>query len=176
MDLNEIFTIEFLNEAFEYRDGSLYWKERPDHHFCTTTQKIAVNKRFSGKLAGTLCHGYFRIKIYQHRVRAHHIVYMMHHGYIPELIDHINGDRKDNRIENLRPATYEQNARNRKTNTNNTSGVKGVHRSKKTGKWLAYIKELGRKVHLGSFDTLEDASIARKEAQCRAYGEFANDR
>ncbi len=86
-------------------------------------------------------------------------------------IDHVNGNRLDNRRSNLRFATREQNARNRKTPSNNKSGYKGVRLERR--KWRARIQFDGKQISLGNFETPEEAAYAYNEAAKRYYGEFA---
>jgi hypothetical protein len=88
-------------------------------------------------------------------------------------VDHIDGDGLNNRRCNLRLATRSQNMRNQRLNSRNTSGFKGVSWDKRDKKWLAYIKVYRKKIHLGSFDTPEDAHAAYCDAAARLHGEFA---
>jgi predicted aspartyl protease len=82
----------------------------------------------------------------------------------PQLIDHINGNKADNRRKNLRPVTYAENCHNRKRNSNNTSGTTGV-RKVENGKFEAYIYVNGKKIHLGYFATKKEAEDARDDAK-----------
>lgn len=87
--------------------------------------------------------------------------------------DHINGNGLDNRRCNLRPATHQQNAGNRRIPSNNTSGYKGVYRTRSTGKWFARIVVNDENVHLGTFDDKVDAALAYDVAAREAFGEYA---
>ena len=87
--------------------------------------------------------------------------------------DHENHNTLDNRKENLRVSTRVQNASNRNKNANNTSGYKGVHLNKDTGKWQAYIRVNTKLLHLGSHDTAKEAHAAYCTAAERLHGEFA---
>lgn len=89
----------------------------------------------------------------------------MHYGVEPNLIDHINGDRKDNRIANLREVARSENAMNSARKSNNTSGVTGVWLCSKTGKWNASIACFGDRRWLGRFDTLQEAAEVRAKAE-----------
>lgn len=91
----------------------------------------------------------------------------------PLRVDHINGDTLDNRRSNLRLATAMQNSRNRKINSNNSSGLKGVHWHKGHRKWGAKIGVNWKQIGLGYFDTKEAAYAAYCEAALRYYGQFA---
>jgi len=88
-------------------------------------------------------------------------------------VDHINGDPLDNRRCNLRLATRSQNQMNRRTQSNNTSGFKGVSLFKRTGKYRAYIMVAGKETHLGYFATAEEASAAYQAALAMHHGDFA---
>lgn len=91
-----------------------------------------------------------------------------------EHVDHINGNKKDNRKSNLRIATSSQNSRNIGLRKNNTTGYKGVIYEKKRDKWRAEIKKDYKSIFLGYFDTKEDAAKAYNEASMKYHGEFAN--
>ena len=120
-----------------------------------------------GKRAGFLCkqkNGYYQVGIGQHRYVVHRIIYAMHHGSIDgtKVIDHIDGDRGNNRIENLREVNMTDNLHNSKVWSTNTSGCTGVSWSTRENKWRAYINFGRRKISLGQFDRKEDAIAARK--------------
>lgn len=88
-------------------------------------------------------------------------------------VDHINGNKFDNRKANLRLCTQAQNNCNRGPASNNRSTVKGVNWNKKTGKWRARVSVEGKEIPLGCFSSLEDAKEARKAGAIRYHGEFA---
>lgn len=103
---------------------------------------------------------------------AHRVAWAIVNGAWPETgIDHINGNKTDNRWDNLRLATKSQNGMNRPAQSNNTSGYKGVSRNRK--RWAASIQEDGLKRHLGTFDTPKEAHAAYCRAALKLYGEFA---
>jgi hypothetical protein len=153
---------KLLHELFDYCDGELHWKVSP---------KPLVN---IGDIAGHIeARGYKVIKIFGKKYKSHRLVFMYNHGYIPKFIDHIDNNRVNNRIENLRVATREQNNQNAKMRKDNTSGVKGVCWVKKTNRWLAQIQVNGiswRK----TFSSLEDATKAVQEYRESKHKEFAN--
>lgn len=129
----------------------------------------------NGKVAGTL-HGagYIQIKVDGRLYLAHRLAWMMFHGRSPSgQIDHINGDKSDNRIANLREATGSQNLRNRGKPKNNTSGFKGVSWNSGRRAWLATIHRKGSNKNLGYFATREAASDAYNRAALKYHGEFA---
>ncbi|EFQ9579820.1 HNH endonuclease [Salmonella enterica] len=109
------------------------------------------------------------------RLRAHRVAWFIHYGYVPEYeIDHINNIRDDNRISNLREASDCENARNTKISKSNTSGYKGVHFCKYTGKWRATVKMYGKSYHLGRFSDKEAAHKAYCKKVDELFLEFAN--
>lgn len=94
-----------------------------------------------------------------------------------QLIDHINGNRLDNRRSNLRIATHSENQRNRGKQNNNTSGFKGVvflKSDQRRKKWAAQIKANGKQIRIGYYHTAEEASQAYTEASNKHYGEFSH--
>jgi len=104
--------------------------------------------------------------IHDKRYQAHRVIWAMFHGEWPmNQIDHINGDRSDNRILNLREADFFQNSQNAKIRRDNTSGYPGVTFSKDRNQWTARICINGKKIYLGYFLTAELATEARKEAE-----------
>lgn len=155
--MNEIEQLlqSLLNELFEYKNGHL------------VRIKAVVGRRSNiGDVAGSpVSGGYLNITINQKKYRAHKLVWLMFNGCLPKgEIDHINGVRSDNRIENLREVTRVENARNQQIRSNNTSGITGVRFNLHIGKWESYIKVNYKKEYLGSFDKKEDAIKARKNA------------
>ena len=160
--MTELELYETAYSLFNYVDGVLINR-------CTHGRAI------KGKVAGRLSqYGYRRIKIGNKTYTAHGIIYLMHHGYTPIYIDHINGIRDDNRIENLREATLSQNQYNRKKNKTNTSGEKGVTFCKKLNKWRVRFNIEGKAVSFGYYEDLELASLVATEARDKYHKEFAN--
>lgn len=151
-----------LNEHLSYDQdtGVLRWK------------KPSPRKRRDGT-AGFVHHtGYRYIGVGRKSFGAHHIIWkLMTNEEPPTEIDHINGNKDDNRWCNLRSVTRGQNKQNSKTPRDNTSGVKGV--SRYFNKWIVYITHNGRRHYLGLFKTLEEAAAARKNAANSLHGEFA---
>jgi hypothetical protein len=133
--------------------------------------------KYSGEIAGSDAGNYIRLSVDNILWRAHQIAWLWMTGeWPPEYIDHINLDKHDNRFSNLRAATKSQNAANRPRRSNNTSGLKGVHRYKAGdvhGKpWQSSIQYQKRKIYLGQFPTKEAAHIAYRDAAKKYYGEF----
>lgn len=118
--------------------------------------------------------GYRQIRCFGAARYSHRIAFALAHGRWPKAtIDHINGNRKDNRLANLREASRSENQCNRGRQKNNTSGVAGVHYHRASGKWQAYIAKAGRQKHLGLFPTREEAAAARVKEQSRLFGAFS---
>jgi hypothetical protein len=107
--------------------------------------------------------------VYLHRV----IMKLAGHSLSGKLVDHINMNPLDNRIENLRVATKAQNMSNRPAPANNTSGYKGVSLHKQTGKWRAIIKHNYKQIALGLYHTKEEAALAYNKAALEIQGDFA---
>ena len=91
------------------------------------------------------------------------------------VVDHINHNPLDNRRENLRVCTIQQNSMNRSVNYNNKSGTTGVHWSNRYNRWIARIKIDGKIKYLGSYKSKEEAIEARRQAEIEYFGEFAPD-
>lgn len=112
--------------------------------------------------------GYIQIKIDGVLHKAHRLAWLYVHGTWPdEQIDHRIGDRSDNRISELRPADFSENACNRGLRSDNKSGVPGVHWDREAGKWNVRVQKSGKRILVGRFHSLTDAIAAR-----RAYSEF----
>lgn len=171
--------IELARKLLRYdpKTGKLFWEWRTEEDFPNVRPRILMswNKRWVGKEAFTSIgtHGYFCGAFLGKQVLAHRVCWILYHGYSPNcLIDHINGNRLDNRIKNLRVVDFKTSSRNLSRRTDNTSGATGVYKSK-NGKWFCRIVHEGRKVHLGTFETFEEAVIKRKEAEVK-YGYHEN--
>ena len=118
--------------------------------------------------------GYLGFRVHTQKYLSHRLAWLYVYGEWPDGdIDHINGDRSDNRIANLRRATKSQNMANRLPQVNNTSGVRGVVFDKATGKWMAYMQKERQFINLGRYETKEAAGAARQAAFTAAFAEFA---
>lgn len=130
------------------------------------TWRIAPRGHKAGSVAGCLdSYGYVVIRIDGANRKAHRLAWLHIHGENPDgQIDHINGKRDDNRMANLRIVTMQENQHNRLTaHRSSQTGMLGV--SPKRGRWRAQIKVDGKKLHLGMFDTPEEAHAAYLEAK-----------
>lgn len=116
--------------------------------------------------------GYRCVMILGDRWPAHRIAWLLHHGRPPvDQIDHINGDRSDNRLANLRECDNRLNSANRRAT--NPHGFKGVKPGRHGKRWQAKIKNHQRDIHLGTFDTPEEAHEAYLAKAKELFGEFA---
>lgn len=161
--------IEFWKECLCYDadSGTLLWKQRPIEHFKSSQAHFTWNKRFSNKPAGSPNdQGYIHIGMRHKLYKAHRIIWALYYGEYPsESIDHINGNRRDNRIENLRVVTPSENSQNVKLRKNSTSGCVGVSRC--NSGFRSYINVSGKRVHLGVFPSVEEALAVRKTAEIK---------
>lgn len=167
----ENLSISVLREALDYNPetGQLIWKKRPREHFATARGMNIFNNRDAGKPAGRVdTKGYPEIRIFGKTIRAHQIAWAFQTGYWPaNLIDHINGDRADNRWCNLREVSHAENVKNKALDSRNTSGVVGVCWDKQEGRWRAQIGVNRGVIKLGSYINFDDAVAARKAAEQR---------
>ena len=151
-------TLEKLKELFYYENGYLIWKiDRSD-------------KVKKGKIAGCLKkNGYISIRYNEKTYLAHRLIYFYHNEYLPKFIDHINNNRSDNKIENLRECTIQQNMQNRVKYGNHK--YKGVYKSNK--KFKVQIMDNSKLIYLGTYKTEEEAAIVYNNIAKNLYGEFA---
>lgn len=147
--------------------GRLYWLPRPSNLFSSVRHQKRWNTCFSGKLAdNNRRDGYKVVSIFNKQYLSHRIVWAINYGSWPtNQIDHINGNRSDNVITNLRQVDNKLNSKNQKRSKLNTSGVTGVYWYKKYSKWKAQIMFEGKSKHLGYFEDIQSAIIARKQAE-----------
>lgn len=170
---------ETLRQLLRYDPdtGKLYWLPRGREWFTSDRQFKTWNTRYSGMPAFTAINsgGYHHGQVLETSIAAHQAVWAIHRGVPDRFIDHINGDRLDNRIENLRLVTASQNSTNQKISSKNTSGFKGVHWVTEKRKWKATIWFNREFRHLGYFDDIENAARAYRLAAAKYHGEYARD-
>lgn len=160
--------VEYLRQCLSYdsETGDFVWLEKVGNS--------EWNNRWAGRSA--LSHinrmGYKTGSIASKQVKAHRVAWAFVNGAWPNgEIDHINGIRSDNRIDNLREATKAQNAMNR-SQTGGRSRYKGVYPSG-YGAWCAQIQKGGKRVYLGTFETEQEAASVYDAAAGEAFGSYA---
>jgi len=167
-DKQELVSAEELRKHLNYDPitGRFTW---------ATRRSMAVK---IGQEAGYVMNKGYRMILFGARgYMAHRLAWLYHYGAWPtDQLDHINGDKDDNRIENLRVANDSQNQANVGLSRRNKSGVKGVSWNARRKKWTAEIRVNTKGKHLGYFDRIEDAACAYAAAAERFRGEFARTR
>ena len=144
-------------------------------HWWFTWNTTQSNRVAAGTVAGWY-EGYWRIQHNGKKYKAHRLVWLHETGIWPTgQIDHINGNRADNRFTNLREVTNQQNQHNRLAQKNSTTGVKGVSLSR-TGRFEAQIRNNGTKIHLGTYGTIGDAARAYLAAAQQHHDPVAVER
>lgn len=136
---------------------------------------IKSNRGLVGCVAGSMHHsGYRQIRVQGRVFLEHRLVWAFHHGRMPDTdLDHIDRDKTNNKISNLRRANDVLNSQNKGVARNNKSGVRGVHWHKAQSKWIACIRVNRKLIQLGRFDSLEDAKSCYSAAS-KKYHPFAN--
>ena len=164
-DMHSGLTQEYLRDVLHYDEltGIFTWK------------KNTGKKRMVGKVAGNPTKGYWEVAINKRQFKAHRLAWLYVYGEWPKTrdIDHINLDKLDNRIANLREATRAQNNINAPVARNSKSGVRGVCWHSQSNKWRAYVKINDRQKSLGLYHDFDEACAARKTAELELYGEFS---
>ena len=157
----KILTQEYLHSLFEYKDGAIYWNK--------SREKVTAGNK-AGYVANT---GYLLVGIDKNLFLNHRIIFMMNYGYMPTMIDHIDGNKLNNKIENLRDITRGQNRMNSKLQSNNKSGVKNVNWNKKHKKWYVQLGVEGKKLYFGSYFDLNVAKFVAETMRHKYHKQFA---
>ena len=158
---NEI-TQTRLHEIFDYKDGQLIWK---------------VNKGGKAKV-GTIAGNrinfqYIQVVVDRKTYYLHRLIFIYHHGHCPVILDHVDGDQANNRIENLREATSSQNQMNARINKNNSTGMKNVQWNLEANKYRVELAVNGKNKFIGYYNDPELAELVAIEARDKYHGRFA---
>lgn len=152
-----------LEEKFDYEPltGALRWKFTNAQHL-------------QGEIAGFIgANGYWHVYHEGKLLKGHRVAWYLTYGTWPKTIDHVNGDRLDNRLDNLREATYSQQQHNKGRQSNNTSGIKGVCWFESKQMWAARVQVAGKRKFLGYFPTPEAAEGQIQKYRDAVHKEFA---
>lgn len=177
-DSHRTIPIDVLSDllALDADSGKLFWKTRPIEYFTSNwntaeTQCRIWNTRYAGKEAFTTKSiGYFHGSLFDMKIRAHVVVFALYNGHWPEnTVDHINGNRLDNRPTNLRDVAHSHNIQNQhRCLPRSKTGVRGVFQAP-SGRFVAQIRAEGIVYHLGTFDSVTLAEAAYLEAKLRYH-------
>lgn len=165
--------------ASEYKSGLTQSFLRSIVHYNPDTgiftAKVKNTKWTVGQILGYLRpDGYYAFMINHRKFLVHRLAWFYTYGTWPRgLLDHINRDKTDNRLCNLRPSDNSKNGHNRHINANNTSGVLGVCWDKEYSQWMAKIQVMRKTINLGRFYSLAEATAKRKEAEIKYFGHYA---
>lgn len=127
-----------------------------------------------GEVAGCLTkNGYREIRYKNRRYYEHRIAFFFINNYLPDFIDHVDRDKSNNKINNLRECNKSQNEQNKEVRSNNTSGYRGVSYKKRNFKFASRINLNGKEIFLGYFEKAEDAAKTYDKKATELFGEFA---
>ena len=151
-----------LYELFAYKNGNLYWRKRPN----------SMVK--AGEKAGSEDSlGYTFIAYKRKKYALHRLIFWRHYGFLPDEVDHIDGNPRNNCVENLRAATHLENMRNSKIRKDNTSGIKGVCWSIASKKWEVKFQLNGKTKHFGKYHDINVAKFVCETMRHKYHKEFA---
>lgn len=154
-------TKELLHTLFEYKNGELYWEK-------------STRTGWNGNPVGSLKPSkYKQVQINKKMYLVHRLIFLYHHGHLPDCIDHIDNNQLNNCIENLREATKSQNAINRKL-VGGSSGIKGISWKKREGKWVVRLQINGVRKEFGSYYDIDYAKFVIDAMRYKYHKEFAN--
>lgn len=173
-------SLELLRNRVSYDpiNGELTWKPCGVEWFMNLAGWSRLHGKFAGKPVKKRSRGYVIVVITvdgrEINARGHRVAWALMTGAYPEQeIDHIDGDRGNNKWSNLRLADHQSNQWNKGPSARNRSGIKGVHKSSHGERWVSQIRLEGKTLHLGSFLTAGEAAQAYQAAAQRGHGEFA---
>ena len=155
---------ERLKELFEYRDGEL----------------IRIKTGKSATVKNSKHHRYLRMTVDSKAVAVHRMIFLWHHGFLPKVTDHIDGNTSNNRIENLRSVTQQDNCLNKRHVVTSKSPCKNVYQQSRTqnnsnwkNNWVVSLTVQGKRKYIGSFEDIEFADLVATEARTLYHGAFA---
>ena len=158
--------------SIKYEDFAPYFKVEGGNLICL----YGATNRKAGSIVGSKNNeGYLSVFHKGKSYKVHRIIYLLTHKMCPDVIDHINGIKNDNRPENLRAASLSDNRYNSAIQNNNTSGIKGVHKLKNGTGYQASITHNKKRKFLGLFQTIEEAKNCIELARKTMHGDFANN-
>jgi hypothetical protein len=146
-------TQEELKNHYLYNDGNLISKK--------TNKSIGYIDKA----------GYWSTTLYKKYFSVHRLIFLFHHGYVPKTLDHIDRNKSNNKIENLRECTYQQNSFNRLPSKKNTSGYRNVTKNS-NNKWQVGLTLKGQYHYFGSFNDIELADLVAQEARDKYHKQF----
>ena len=160
---HQIVTSADAHALLEYDDGKLIWRH-----------DTSIRTKCAGKVAGNIRKdGYCALRLKGKAYLAHRVIFLMHHGYWPKSVDHIDGNPRNNRIENLRECTVSQNMCNRKIQKNNTHGAKNIFWHARDKRWVVRVTMNGKTITAGSSKDKEVALAIAHRARNVLHGEFS---
>jgi hypothetical protein len=148
------------HRLWRYDQGRLYWKVKP-----------SGNVRLGAEAGCVHGNGYREVSINRNTYGIHRVVFLMFHGFMPPKIDHIDNNPLNNRVENLRAATHSSNGWNRRMGSNNSSGVKNVHRD--NGRWVVTLHRNNKRHYYGRYYDIAEAAKVAEQARLNLYGNYA---
>jgi hypothetical protein len=159
-------TQERARELFDYRDdGNLVWKVKK----ARANPGDVVGCEFQSSRGGR----YRRTKVDGVNYGVHQVVFLWHHGFIPNYTDHADGNGLNNRIENLREATQSQNCFNSRMRCDNTSGERNVYWHERARRWFVRLSINRRTRSFGTYKTIAEARAVARRVREEHYGAFA---
>ena len=159
-------TQELVKEYFDYKDGHLI-----------RLKSVGGKQAFKGRVAGyqNKDSGYSYASIKCKEYGLHRLIFLWHHGYLPNMVDHKDNNPRNNKIENLRAVDKSKNAMNSKLGSDNTSGAKGVYWNKKNKNWNVRITANNIYMTIGTYSDFNEAVKAINKARAKYHGEFARN-
>lgn len=154
---------DYLRQVFYEKDGHLYWKEKHNRNY--EVDSLAEYPHPSG---------YLQIFLDGRWRYVHRIIYVLHHGVYPDVVDHIDGNKANNLIGNLRSCNYHENFYNAGRSVRNTSGIKGIYYDITKDKWRGRVCFMGRSYSAGIHSDISVMQRLVENLRSKLHGEFCN--